>query len=215
MTTETMTIHQALVELKTIDKRITAAIRETEYVVANKHSNRKIGGVEVAEFCDNVKSHYQKVFSLIARRNALKRAVTNSNAVTTVQLPDGATFTVAEAIEMKNHGLEHTKALLEKLREDYSLARRTADRYNGDDLERRADEHIRIMFGSTDVKGVTEDVKRVRADFIAAQTVELVDPIDTRAKIEELAATVHAFESAVDAALSASNALTTITIEYK
>ena len=65
MTTETMTIHQALVELKTLDKRIGAAIRETEYVVANKHSNRKIGGVDVSEFSEKVKSHYQKVIDLM------------------------------------------------------------------------------------------------------------------------------------------------------
>lgn len=213
MTTETMTIHQALVELKTIDKRIGATIRDTEYVVANKHSNRKIGGVDVAEFSENVKSHYQKVIDLMARRNALKRAVANSNAVTKVEI-NGVTYTVAEAIEMKNHGLEYSRVLLDKLREDYTRAKMTADRYNGDDLARRADEHIRIMFGSTDVKGVTEDVKRVRADFITAQTMELVDPIDTHKKIEAIAKDIDSFESSVDAALSVSNALTTITIEY-
>ena len=42
MTTETMNIHQALVELKTLNKRIESAIREGEWVVANKHSNGKI-----------------------------------------------------------------------------------------------------------------------------------------------------------------------------
>lgn len=213
MTTETMTIHQALVELKTLDKRIGATIRETEYVVANKHSNRKINGVDVSAFCDNVKSHYQKVVDLMARRNALKRAVANSNAVTKVEI-NGTVYTVAEAIEMKNHGLEYSRSLLEKLKEDYSLAYRTANRYNGDDLERRADEHIKNMFGSTDVKGVTDEVKRARADFIAAQTVELVDPIDIRAKIEAIANDINSFESTVDSALSVSNALTTVTIEY-
>ena len=35
MTTETMSIHQALVELKTLDKRIAAAIEDGEWVVAN------------------------------------------------------------------------------------------------------------------------------------------------------------------------------------
>jgi hypothetical protein len=208
-----MTIHQALVELKTLDKRIGATIRETEYVVANKHSNRKINGVDVSEFCDNVKSHYQKVIDLMSRRNALKRAVANSNAVTKVEI-NGTVYTVAEAIEMKNHGLEYSRSLLEKLREDYSLAYRAANRYNGEDLERRADEHIKVMFGSTDVKGVTDEVKRARADFITAQTVELVDPIDVRAKIEAIAKDIDSFESTVDAALSVSNALTTITIEY-
>ena len=35
MTTEKMNIHQALVELKTLDKRIESAIKESEWVVSN------------------------------------------------------------------------------------------------------------------------------------------------------------------------------------
>ena len=45
MTTETMNVHQALAELKMMDKRIEAATREPEWVVTNKHSNTKINGV--------------------------------------------------------------------------------------------------------------------------------------------------------------------------
>ena len=44
MTTETMTIHKALAELKTIDARIHSAIESSLPCVANKHSNVKIGG---------------------------------------------------------------------------------------------------------------------------------------------------------------------------
>ena len=36
MTTETMNIHQALVELKTLEKRIEAAVKEGEWVTAYK-----------------------------------------------------------------------------------------------------------------------------------------------------------------------------------
>lgn len=49
MTTEQMSIHQALVELKTLDKRVESAIQESEWIVANKHSNTKISGIDLKD----------------------------------------------------------------------------------------------------------------------------------------------------------------------
>ena len=213
MTTETMNIHQALVELKTLDKRIEAAIQEGEWVVANKHGNGKIGGIDLKDYIENVKSRHQKVTSLIARTEAIKRAVVNSNAVTKVIIA-GKEYTVAEAIDMKNHGVERLRALVHRLTSDYNLAKLTADRANGAELERRADDYVRTMIGNTDVKGMTEEVKRMREEFIKAQTVELVDPIGVLKQIELLNEQITSFEVNVDAALSVSNALTTIAISY-
>lgn len=213
MTTETMNIHQALVELKTLDKRIESAINEGEWVIANKHSNAKISGVDLKEFTDGIKSRHQKVTSLIARAEAIKRAVVNSNAVTKVNIA-GKEYTVAEAIELKNHGIERQRMLVVQLNQDYVAAKAAADRANGAELERRADEYIRTMVGNTDVKGMTEEVKRMRDDFIKAQTMELVDPIGVLKQIETLSDEISAFETNVDAALSVSNALTNIVITY-
>ena len=213
MTTETMNIHQALVELKTLEKRIEAAIKEGEWVVANKHSNGKIGGIDLREYMENIKSRHQKVTSLIARAEAIKRAVVNSNAVTKVTIA-GKEYTVAEAIEMKNHGIERLRTLVNRMTYDYNNAKFTADRANGEELQRHADDYIKTMIGNTDVKGMTEEVKRMREEFIKAQTVELVDPINVLKQIELLNEQIHAFEVNVDAALSVSNALTTIAITY-
>ena len=213
MTTETMNIHQALVELKTLDKRIEATVKEGEWVTANKHSNGKIGGVDLREYMENIKSRHQKVTSLIARAEAIKRAVVNSNAVTKVTIA-GKEYTVAEAIEMKNHGIERLRTLVNRMTYDYNNAKFTADRANGEELQRHADDYIKTMIGNTDVKGMTEEVKRMREEFIKAQTVELVDPINVLKQIELLNEQIHAFEVNVDAALSVSNALTTIAITY-
>lgn len=213
MTTETMTIHQALVELKTLDKRFESSIEEGEWVVANKHSNGKIGGIDVKDFVENIKSRHQKVTTLIARAEAIKRAVVNSNAVTKVTIA-GKEYTVAEAIDMKNNGIERLRLLVCRLNRDYSLAKAAADRANGAELERRADDYVRTMIGNTDVKGMTEEVKRLRDEFIKAQTMELVDPIGVLKQMEQLNEQINAFEVNVDSALSVSNALTTIEITY-
>ena len=213
MTTETMNIHQALVELKTLDKRIEATVKEGEWVTANKHSNGKIGGVDLREYMENIKSRHQKVTSLIARAETIKRAVVNSNAVTKVTIA-GKEYTVAEAIEMKNHGIERLRTLVNRMTYDYNNAKFAADRANGEELQRRADDYIKTMIGNTDVKGMTEEVKRMREEFIKAQTVELVDPIGVLKQIELLNEQITSFEVNVDAALSVSNALTTIAITY-
>lgn len=213
MTTETMSIHQALVELKTLDKRIESAIQEGDWVVANKHSNGKISGIDLKDFVENVKSRHQKVTSLIARTEAIKRAVVNSNAVTKVTIA-GKEYTVAEAIDMKNHGIERLRVFVRRLNHDYTMAKVAADRANGAELERRADDYVRTMIGNTDVKGMTEEVKRLRDEFIKAQTMELVDPIGVLKQIEMLNEQINAFEVNVDSALSVSNALTAIEVSY-
>ena len=213
MTTETMNIHQALVELKTLNKRIESALREGEWVVANKHSNGKIGGIDLKDFVEEVKSRYQKVTDLIARAEAIKRAVVNSNAITKVTIA-GKEYTVAEAIDMKNNGIERLRILVRRLNHDYTLAKGTADHANGTELERRADDYVRTMIGNTDVKGMTDEIKRLRDEFINAQTVELIDPIDALKQMEQLNDQINSFEMNVDSALSVSNALTTIEVSY-
>lgn len=213
MTTETMTIHKALCELKTIDSRITKEINSGPFVVANKHANTKISGVDVSEFCEQIKSRMQSVNDMIKRRNAIKCAVVQSNAVTTVSVA-GKEYTVAVAIDMKNNGMQYLKYWLQKMTTDYNKAQREANAANGDILEQRADDYIKTMYGNTDMKNASEEAKKSRAEFIAAQTYELVDPIKIVASMEEIENHINQFMVEIDSALSVSNAVTTITIEY-
>lgn len=213
MTTEKMNVHQALAELKTIDKRINSAIREKDWVIANKHSNTKIGGIPVEEWKAAVVSQHQKVMDLIRRRDAIKRAVVNSNAVTKVLIA-GKEYTVAEAIDRKNNGVGFLSLLAQRITADHTLAKNNADRANGSELERRADEHVKIMCGNSDMKDKLGEAQRIRKEFIEAQTVELVDPIGALKVVEALDEEVSSFLCNVDAALSVSNAVTEITVEY-
>lgn len=213
MTVETMNVHQALAELKTMEKRITSAIRDPEWVLSNKHSNTKVGGIDVKEWAAETKAKYQKAMDLIRRRDAIKRAVVNSNAVTKVTIA-GKEYTVAEAIDRKNNGTGFLTLLAQKIAQAHALAKANADRANGAELERRADDHVRIMIGNTDMKGATAEAQRIREEFIKSQTTELLDPIGALKVVEELDEEVTAFLTEVDAALSVSNAVTTIVVEY-
>lgn len=213
MTTEKMTVHEALCELKTMDSRIDKAIQSGTFVFPNKHSNTKVSGLSLSDYCNEVKQRYQSANDLIARRDAIKRAVVLSNATTKVTI-GGTEYTIAEAIEMKNHGVPMLQKMLKKLDADNQKARRTADGNNGDYLEERADEYVKSLYGNVDMKGASEEIKKVRADFIAAQTTEVVDPIGVVAEMDNLSKRIDGFTVKIDSALSVSNALTEITIEY-
>lgn len=213
MTTETMTIHKGLAELKILDERIKKEIKYGSYCAANKHSNEKINGISVEDFKKAVQSTYDKVTDLINRRKAIKKAIVLSNAKTTVKIAD-TEYTVAEAIEMKNHGIEFETMLINVMDMQYKQAQAEVNRQNGNNLEERADQYVTAIYGQKDGKTPTADIEKVRKDFLESNSYEIVDPINVPAKLEELRSKIDVFMAEVDSALSVSNALTEITIEY-
>lgn len=213
MTRESMTIHKALAELKLLDSRIDKAIVEGVFCAANKHSNEEICGVPIEDCEKIIQGSYDKADNLIKRQSAIKRAVILSNAVTKVKVSDKE-YTVAEAIWMRNHGMEKVQGVVNVMQNQYKQAQAEINRQNGAYLEARADQYVTATYGQKDGKTNTADIEKVRKDFLTANTYELLDPIHILNKIEELEKKISDFMSDVDAALSCNNALTEITIEY-
>lgn len=211
MTTEKMTVHKALAELKIIDDRIYKAINNGVFVHACKNKADKINGVSVPDFKDGIKSDYQKVTDLIKRRNAMKRAVVLSNATTMVTIGDKE-YTVAEAIEMKNHGMDGKRALLQDMVRQYNDAVRKFNLNSGENIEEKANQYVMNILGTTD-KSV-EQVEVLHDAYIKNNEFSMIDPLDISAKIEEIDKEIDEFNAEVDSALSVSNALTVIEFEY-
>lgn len=213
MTTEKMTIHKALAELKIIDSRISNEINNATFVIANKHSNEKIKGIAISDFSKTMQSSWDKSNDLINRRNAIKRAVVLSNATTKVTVGTD-TYTVAEAIEMKNHGIDFVQMLKNSLVNQYNKAQSEVIKNNGEDLDKRAEQYVNGLYGGKEGKTDTADFEKVRNDFVKSNSYELVDPIKVAEKIEILDNQINEFITEVDSALSTSNALTFVEINY-
>lgn len=217
MTQEKMTIHRALAELKTMDDRITKAIDDVTYVVAVKHSVEKIYGVPVADFKENIKSGYQKVQSLMVRRDAMKRAVVLSNANTRVTVGDKE-YTVAEAIEMKNHGVEYKRYLRNKMVSQQRTAQVALDANSGEALEKKAEQYVLSVISAqpkdSKMSVDSEAMKALRKTYIENNTYDLIDPLGVTKIMESLMDEINKFETDIDAALSVSNAVTVIEFEY-
>ena len=209
---EKMTVHKALAELKTLDDRINTAIGESVFVRANRHNNTKIFGKTIEEFKADSAASLMSATALINRRNAMKRAVVLSNAVTKVEI-GGVEYTVAEAIEMNNHGMENLVDLRDCLREQYSSVKRMVESENGDKLVKACENYIQATFGTKE-KINSPDIETAQKVYMANNTYDIVTGFDIEKVIKDLTDRIDAFKAEVDSALSVSNALTVIEFDY-
>ncbi len=210
-----MTVHEALSELKVLGSRIEKEVASNAYILCNKHANTKIDGVTIADANEQMKASLQRVTDLINRRNAIKRAITISNATTNVTLSkdNGSTITmtVAELIEYRNVGITYLEKLLNTLSTQYNAVISNVKRHN-DSICSDADRYVTQLFGNKD--GLSEDViENTRKAYIDANTYDTLDPNKVLAKISELQAELDFYNTKVDAALSTSNAITVIEFE--
>ena len=209
---EKMTVHRALAELKTLDDRSNTAIGESVFVRANRHNNTKIFGKTIEEFKADSASSLMSATALIDRRNAMKRAVVLSNAVTKVNI-GGVEYTVAEAIEMNNHGMENLVELRNCLREQYSSVKRMVESENGDKLVKACENYIQATFGTKE-KINNPDIEMAQKVYMTNNTYDIVTGLDIEKVIKELTDRIDTFKAEVDSALSVSNALTVIEFDY-
>lgn len=212
-TVETMTVHKALSELKVIDDRIKTAIIGGIFVKTNKHSNEKIDGLTIPDFEKVMQGDFDRTSDLIKRQAAIKRSVTLSNAVTKVSISD-VKYTVAEAIWMKNHGMDMEKTFLEHLKNQYAMVKMVLEQQNGDALEERAEKYVIGMYGQKEGKTNTDEIEKAKREYIKSNTYDIIDPIKITDKIDALEKKINDFMVEVDSALSVSNAVTEITVEY-
>lgn len=210
---EKMTVHKALAELKTLDDRINSEITGSVFVKANRHNNMKIFGKSVEDFRADTTSSLQSVMALIERRNALKRAVVLSNAVTKVEI-GGVEYTVAEAIEMNNHGMENWIDFRDFLRDQYSSVKRMVESENGEKLANACENYIQTMFGSKD-KVNNPDIETARKMYIDSHSYDIVTGFNIEEVIAVITKKIDDFKAEIDSALSVSNALTIIEFDYE
>jgi len=209
MTTEVMTVHKALVEAKILDKKITEAIFGSDFCGAKAHSQSIVNGIDEKKFVENCKSAYQSIKDMIARRDAIKNAISVSNATTKVKIGDKE-YTVAAAIEMNRSGSTYQKMLIDAISDNFSQASNECAEQNST-IQERADTYMANLYGNKDNKNINSEE---RNKYIEANMYEVVDPIDCKNEIEKLTNELDNFKAEVDSALSVSNALTKITVEY-
>jgi hypothetical protein len=205
-----MSIHRALAELKTLDKRIQRGVAE-KFVAMQIGQEAPRGYKELKDFTSQAEASYQSAKALIERRNAIKCAITASNAATIVVIA-GKEMTVASAIDRRDTGLQYDKALLASLRRQLQAVEMEIERER-QDVERRLEQRIQSDLGSKDRKTNADEVENITKAFLKRYKPDMVDPVKIKDEIKRLTDEIEQFEMEVDFTLSESNTQTLIEIE--
>ena len=209
---EQILVTKGLNELKLLDSRINRKIEEGEFIAAAKLSVQNVNGKTTKEaYKANAKADYQSIVDLIKRRNNIKSAIIQSNAVTKVDIA-GKIMTVAEAIDKKS-SIEYEISLLEKLTMQYKTSSDIIIKEN-----EKVDYSIEQLLNTAYGKEGKEKITQASYDAIAepyrkANEYGLVDALDGEKLIKEMKDKIETFLSEVDTALQISNSTTIINIE--
>lgn len=207
-TTQTMSIHRALSELKTLNDRIPKAIQEADFIATDRKSAKKITGLSIEDYEKTIQAGFDKAVSLIERRNRLKDAIVQSNAITEVVVA-GESMTVAKAIERKS-SIANEEKLLSTMVGKRRMAINKLSMEN-ETLPSRLEDYLTAILGNKE-HAKKEEVELHTKSFMERNEYVLIDPLNIDKRIEEWEERISSFKAEVDAVLSESNAITKITI---
>ncbi len=202
---QSMSITQALPELKLLDKRMQKIINDVERWVTIRHTNAP---VDVEKHRKETEAAFQSHQDLVKRRDAIKKAIVISNAVTRVKVGTWE-GTVAEAIEYKN-SIKYKQYLVERMRETLMEKRSEYERLK-EQVDGRLERLLTSELGK-DVKTNPETITALTNTFRENNKVELVDPLDLSKRVTEMEEEIDSFVTNVDWVLSESNGKTMIEV---
>lgn len=205
-----MTVHEALCSVKISDKRIMLALQDAVFIGKKKVSETKVSGKEIGDFEKGVISDYDSITAIIKRTESIKAALSLSNAKTMIEVA-GRKMSIAEAIYEINYGIPVKKNLLRVFTEQYKNVIKQVEDMNGAKLDAAAEKYITSNFGAKE-KVDGKILREAEDEYRKRNTVEIIDPLNLKEKIDALQKEINTFETSVDSAIQVSNATTIIEI---
>lgn len=215
---EKMLVTQALDERDLLVKKINDRIAGIQVVDVKKRNEEKTFSARMTtdEFGAAASSAYQQIRDLIDRYQRIDAAIVASNAVSMVQTSCGR-FTVAGAIALRSrlkgngiyaHDGNFEDRLMGQMERQFQKNVEYADTKNKG-LESQA-ETMRLSILGKDSK--TKDPKPLEVvdAYIRENTMEVVDPLDSRKKVQEMRDQVDTLMKELDTQVKVSNATTMI-----
>ncbi len=201
-----MSVHRGLSELKLYANKI-ASLNSGTFVLANKQSNKTIGGKSIEDVNNLIKGNFDSMAALIENRKRIKDAIVKSNAATNVTIA-GKIMTVAEAIERKA-SIEFERNFLRILQDQFSQQNNIVEQQNLQ-LPTKLESFLQATLGE---KRDVATVKDLTKTFEDNNKYVLIDPNHIQDYIQALDKSINEFASQVDYTLSESNATTFFDVE--
>jgi serine protease inhibitor len=204
-----MTITRALAEIKLLEQRINKGITYIFVDCGNKANPVTYFGKTSKENVEkDIRSNIDSVNDLIKRRLKIKSEIIKSNATTKI-LISGDKMTVAEAIDMKG-AIFFKKDYLKELKQQLSQVKEFIENQNttiSDNILSMLEKNL-----SKDRIADKTDYEKISKPYKEDHLVEIIDPKNIQALIENLEKEIENFESEIDFVLSESNSITKINI---
>lgn len=204
MSSTTISITQALAELKLLEKRINKSLDNVKWSDVSSKNN----AVDELQLKRVAESEYQSYTDLLKRRDTMKRAIVMSNATTNVTVGKWS-GSVAEAIEQKSN-MEFKKKLLASMRRSLLLSQESYKRKEAE-LETRLDKLLSSELGK-DIKTNPDTIQALTVSFKETNKITHHDPLKLVEKIKSLEEEIEDFETNINWKLSESNGKTTVAL---
>lgn len=226
MTKETMTIRQALAERKLLDAKIEKAIRTFDPVKVYATLDKYINGIPIDEYEKSLPEKAQSINALIKRREAINKAIFDSNAV--------AKITVAKFIEFESLNPEvKTKANTEEISIAIAINRKSYYKQMFTwlkALKQRIDLSVNTFTQATkqnreisqnileqrfkDKQNVPKDWDTLLNNQIKLNEPVLSDPLNMKENVDKYIEAIEDYISTIDVKLSSATEVNKITINY-
>ena len=208
-----MSLTRALAEVKTLESRIARMIGEQRFIAVSRGTgdNLKVQGCsDPSAMADSVKSSFQAIQSLVARRNKIKTAIIEANAKTMLRV-NGVQYSIASAIDRK-HSITYENSLLQQAKRSYTAAKKMFDDIQAK-LESDIDEQYRQVMGKDKSSKIdTELMNSIAARMRQEYEPGYIDPLGLEQLIVKMENDISEFTMNIDFALSEINASTKIVV---
>lgn len=204
-----ITLHEALVELKTIDARISKAVDNARLVGITQGQSDKIWNLTKDEFTKKAIASKQSIGDLIALKSIVKAWVMKANAETSIEIW-GKKMTIIEAIN-KKESISLEKVIINRFKNALQNMEAEISRGNTD-VKTNLQKIIEITMWKENVKTTGTEIETITKTYLDWNWFNLYDPTNLRDRIIEQEAWIEQFENSIDSKLSVINAITTITI---
>ena len=221
---EEMTVYSALSKRKIYAKQLdalkaTGGRNEFMYVNTRNQVAKEVNGYTVDEYENLLKSNYDKNVAILKNFYNINAAIAQSNAVTKINI-GGVEYTVAEAI-IRYSRINEEISFLNNIIKEVANARAKVSTYNTDKLnEDKITAHVKSMIQSlpeTVQAALTDETTKVyedrfREEYIARNTMVIVDPYDHCTHIKERVEALEMFKEGFNEALNVCNMQTIIKV---
>lgn len=203
-TQQSMSVTQALAELKLLRKRLETALEDAKFVTMVTKKSM----VDRGRFETQARASMQSYRDLLNRYYKIKSAIVRSNAVTEVVIA-GRTYSMAEAVERKRSA-EQERRLLTAMMSQHAATTAEYERHCAAE-QTRVDRMLAVELGK-DSKTNIDVVKSLTEAILTENRAEVLDPLNIAALIGETKKSIEEFETNVDWVLSESNGKTIIMV---